>query len=93
MTPLKGGQVADFADSMAAAIEKAMDEEWHALKGEALPDAGQDYRRLLLAAVARGVLTYLKAHEDELFSDITIDDGVGPAVRPVTHVGFNYLGT
>ena len=75
MAKLKAGRLADFSNSMAATMERALDEEWRALNGESLPAEGKNERRLLLVAVARGMLEYLKAHEDEFFTQITLTDG------------------
>jgi len=70
---MKAGTVTDFSGSMAEAMENAMKEEYLALKGEALPDMGQDDRRMLLAAIAQGVVRYLKDNLDafELSSEVT----------------------
>jgi hypothetical protein len=72
---LKAGTVADFAGSLAQAMDKAMNDEWLAVKGVSLPTQGQDDRRLLFAAIAQGLFVFLKAHEDELMNNITIKDG------------------
>ncbi|MDH4165489.1 MAG: hypothetical protein OEY13_14475 [Gammaproteobacteria bacterium] len=92
MAALKGGRVADFTNSMAESMETAMNEEWMARTGSHLPDEGRDDRRLLLAAIARGMLAYLKANETALVSAIAIDLGTGPVARPVTEVDLNYVG-
>jgi hypothetical protein len=55
-------------------IEAAFEAEWQRTKSIPLPAAGGEDRRLLFAAVARGVLGYLKDHEDELFRTITLRD-------------------
>jgi hypothetical protein len=73
MAQLKGGSVADFADSMAEAIEKALEREWQTVKGTTLPQDGQADRRLLFASIARGILNYLKAHQNEVMTGITLD--------------------
>jgi hypothetical protein len=75
MAQIKGGSVADFGGSMAEAIEQALQKEWQAVKGVALPQEGQEDRRLLFVAIARGVLNYLKAHQDEVLSTITLETG------------------
>lgn len=76
---LKAGRVADFSASLAEAMEQALREEWQAVKGVALPGQGEQDRRLLLVAVARGLFSYLKLHEDDLLDRITlqVDDGFG----------------
>ena len=75
---LKAGSVADFGDSLAAAMEHAMQTEWHAVKDVALPNLGMEDRRLLFVAIARGLFEYLKAHENEFVTDITLrEPGAG----------------
>jgi len=81
---LKGGHVASFADSMAEAIETAMNEEWQAVKGEALSTDDQESRRLLFCAIARGVLGYLKSHEADLIKTIGLDGGSGAVSNTVS---------
>ena len=68
--PLNAGTASDLGDSMAAAIDAAMQDEWTAAYGAPLPGgAGELDRRILFAAVARGVLGYLYAHRDDLVTD------------------------
>lgn len=69
---LKAGSVADFGNSLAAAMEDAMQTEWQAVKGVPLPGQGEEDRRLLFVAIARGLFVYLKAHENEFMVDITL---------------------
>jgi hypothetical protein len=54
-----------FSDSLAEAIENAFKIEWSNIKGESLSDNGSDDRRLLFAAIAQGILSYLKDHEND----------------------------
>jgi len=74
---LKAGQVADFAGSMAEAIEQAFQSEWTAAKTTALPQAGAVDRKILFAAVAQGVLNYLEDHKSELVTSNENDTAVG----------------
>jgi len=80
MAPLKGGTVADFSNSMGEAIDKALAEELLALKGQVLPEDTANERRMLLAAIGRGVLNYLKVHQDELVLTISADSGFTGAI-------------
>jgi hypothetical protein len=67
MADLKAGTLADFASSMAAYMEKAMQNEWLAVKGTALPSGpGDEDRKILFAAVAQGVLKYLYDHRADI---------------------------
>ena len=61
---LKAGTVADIAGSMALAMENAMEQLYLAEKGEALPSAGAEDRKLLFAAVAQGVVRHLADNPD-----------------------------
>jgi acetylornithine deacetylase/succinyl-diaminopimelate desuccinylase-like protein len=51
-----------------------------AVKGVPLPDQGRDDRRVLFAAVARGLFAFLKAHEDGLATGITLRNTGGTPV-------------
>jgi len=74
---LKAGTVASFSGSLAEAMDIAMKQEWQAVKGMALPSQGEEDRRLLFAAIAQGIFDYLKANEDQLMNNITLDNGGG----------------
>jgi hypothetical protein len=69
---LKAGHVGDFSGSLAEAIETAMKQEWQLVKGEALPGTGEEDRRLLFVAVARGVIKFLDDHQDEIFTSMKL---------------------
>ena len=65
--PLRTGTYVDLDDSLAGAIDAAMQEEWQAAKGEALPGGpGEQDRHILFAAIAKGVLRYLHDHRGDL---------------------------
>lgn len=68
---LKPGSSEDdtaFADSMAEEIENALKMEWFAIKKQPLPNDGKADRRLLFAAIAQGVLSYLRNNNQFLIS-------------------------
>ncbi|WP_127556034.1 hypothetical protein [Saccharospirillum alexandrii] len=71
--PIKAGTVDDFAGSMAEAMERALMEEYQAVKSEAMPGIGEEDRRMLLCAISQGVVRYLKDNLDAfvLSSDVT----------------------
>jgi len=81
---LSAGTHASIDDgTMTAFIEAAMQEEWLAARGEVLPSSGpgvQD-RRILFAAVAKGVLRYLYQHRSDLVSTLEHLEGLGPDHR------------
>jgi len=89
MPPLKGGTVADFSNSMGEAIEQALAAELLALKGLALPGDSTAERRMLLAAIGKGVLDYLKAHQDEIALTLSLDSGAGPVTFTVQGIDLN----
>lgn len=68
---------ADGADTMAAAIAAAMDEEWQRAKGQPLGELGREDRRILFAAVAKGVLRYLHAHRGDVATTVEKDHPSG----------------
>ena len=76
--PLKAGSVASIdgslADSLAEAMENAMKMEWQAVKHVPLPGQGEQDRRLLFAAIAQGLFAFLKANEDALMTNISLED-------------------
>lgn len=61
---LKAGTVASLTGSMAQAMENAMEQEYLAVKGEALPAMGAEDRQLLFAAIAQGVVRHLADNPD-----------------------------
>ena len=71
---LKAGTVAstEFANSMAKAIEDALEKEWKRLWNQALPVEGQEDRRLLFVAIAQGVIRHLKNNAKQAF-DVDVD--------------------
>ena len=82
MAQLRGGHTADIADSMAEAIEVALQQEWPLVQGVPLPAEGLLERRILFVAIARGVLQYLKDHQHEFMNSITLN-GIPQAVTNV----------
>ena len=78
-TPLRAGSHDSIDDgSMTAAINAAMREEWRAARGQDLDDdgPGAEDRRILFAAVAKGVLRYLYAHREELVTTLQHSEGL-----------------
>ena len=58
--------------ALTDAIDEAFRQEWARDHPFPLPEAGSQDRRLLFAAVARGLLTYLEANRNEIFETITL---------------------
>jgi len=75
MPLLNGGSVAAFTGSMAEVMENELKAEYQAVFGEAMPDGDADEqrgRRMLFVAIARGMLKYLEAHQNEFMTGITL---------------------
>lgn len=81
--PMKAGTVSDFAGSMAEAMENALQQEYEAVKGESLPDLGVEDRRLLLVAIAQGVVRYLKENGDAFQISVETTQVTGEAGAPL----------
>jgi hypothetical protein len=64
-------------NELTDAIDKAFGTEWTNSKGGTAPDAGKDDRRLMFAAVARGILEYLSAHQSDFIASLTLTDTAG----------------
>lgn len=82
MAVLKAGSAktsSEFANSMASAIEDAMKAEWLAIKGEPMPtvEAGAQDRQMLFAAIAQGVLRYLRDHRSDMTTTVKHDTTSG----------------
>jgi hypothetical protein len=74
------------SSDLTQAMQEAFKKEWAAVKKIALPDAGGEDRRLLFAAVARGLLEYVEAHQNEVISAITFED---EGATSITHTVTN----
>ena len=61
----------DYND-MAEAMEAALDQVWLSVKGKHLPDAGSEDRQILFQAIARGMLHYLEAEQNNIFKSIRL---------------------
>ncbi len=81
--PMKAGTVSDFAGSMAEAMENALKQEYQAVKGEPLPGLGVEDRRLLLVAIAQGVVRYLKENGDAFQISVETTQVTGEAGAPL----------
>jgi hypothetical protein len=65
------------ADALTARIEAEFAAVWQRTKGVPLPGGGEADRRLLFAAVAGGVLAYLKANEDWVIDSLHVREAGG----------------
>ena len=69
---LKPGHVADFTDSMAEAIEQAFREEWQAVMGTPLLEAGTKERQVLFSAIALGIVRHLEENSGAFEVDVKV---------------------
>jgi hypothetical protein len=73
---LKPGTVGSFAaNSLAEAIESSFAAELRASKNQALPAIQVEDRRLLFAAIAQGVLTFLARNDADLIVNVSTGGG------------------
>ena len=81
---LKPGRVSDFAASMAEAMDKAFQEEWRMVKRTTLSSLGQEERRILLVAIAQGIVAHLQLRAEAIQVEVQVDStshhGGGTAV-------------
>jgi hypothetical protein len=78
MGQLKPGSINDMADSMAEAIDNAMQGAWSAaFSGQSLPDQGKRDRQVLFVAIAKGVLGYLHDNLAALETNVVQDQPGG----------------
>ncbi len=82
---LKPGRVSapNFTASMAEAMDKAFLAEWRAVKGTALSGLGEEDRRILLVAIAQGVVAHLQQHAEAIRVEVNVTNtqGEGKAVE------------
>ena len=64
-------------NALTARIETEFEAVWQQSKGAPLPAAGAGDRRLLFAAVAGGLLAYLKANEDGVIDSLRVREAGG----------------
>ena len=65
------------ATGIAAAIEAAFVTEWLNVKGDNLSAYGQQERRILFVAIARGMLQYLEANQNQIVNALTLEFSSG----------------
>ena len=91
---IKAGTVADFSGSLALAMEDALRAEYAVLKGEPLPDQMLEDRRMMLVAIAQGVVRYLKSNTNAFV--VTVETtlvNVTDATGTATVVDIDTTGT
>lgn len=75
---------------LTAAMQEALRQEWQATKGSAIGNTTVEDMRLIFAAVSRGLLTYLEAHEDDFLNTITVQENAeNPRTQTVVRTDLN----
>ncbi len=59
------------ADAMASLMAHHLEKDWQTAKGEPLPSIGKQDRKLLLRAIARGVIEHLQKEAEVVLSKDT----------------------
>jgi hypothetical protein len=81
---MRAGTVDHFSNSLAEAIEDSLAAEMMAKKGQPLPPLNKDDRRMLFAAIAQGVLGYLRNHQSEIQVRLSgLPSGASASVRVI----------
>ena len=80
---IKPGTVADFADSMAEAMENALRQEYQAVKDTPMPETPDQDRHMLFVAIAQGVVRHLIDNLSALEIAVTTtqDRPLNPAIK------------
>lgn len=80
---IKPGTVADFADSMAEAMENALRQEYQAVKDTPMPETPDQDRHMLFVAIAQGVVRHLIDNLSALEIAVTTtqDRPFNPAIK------------
>lgn len=85
--PLKPGSnrtTTDFANSMAAAMEQAFNEEWPFVMKDAAAPPSSAQMKLLFAAIAKGVVRHL--HSNPTSFEVTVSNGIDTHTGTVTRI-------
>jgi hypothetical protein len=71
------------ASDMAQAMVDQLDEAWQIVKGEAFPSGSKEDARIMFLAVARGLLIYMEAHQNDMANTITLGGGSPQTVNAI----------
>jgi len=70
-----------IANDLANAMVDQLDEAWQQVKGEPFPGGSRDDARIMFLAVARGLLIYMEAHQNDTVSSIALGGGGAQTVN------------
>lgn len=74
------------ANDLANVMVGQLDEAWLQVKGTPFPGGNTDDARIMFLAVARGLLIYMEAHQNDTISTITLEGG---SAQDVTAMNLN----
>lgn len=77
-----------IASEMADAMVGQLDEAWQQVKGEPFPGGSREDARIMFLAVARGLLIYMEAHQNDTISNIALSGG---SPQTVTSMNLNIV--
>ena len=83
-------------NSMAQAIEDALEDVYEKVKGKTFPSAGKDDRRLLFVAIAQGVIKHLQENANDAFDvTVTVDQQTetGPWIKSSANTGTQFTNS
>lgn len=70
-----------IANDMANAMVDQLDEAWQQVKGEPFPGGSREDARIMFLAVARGLLIYMEAHQNDTITSIALSGGSAQTVN------------
>jgi hypothetical protein len=71
------------ASDMAQAMVDQLDEAWQIVKGEPFPGGSREDARIMFLAVARGLLVYMEAHQNDMVNTVTLSGGSAQTVTAI----------
>jgi hypothetical protein len=64
-----------IADHLADAMLAQMDEAWLLVKGEPIPNPPGLDAKVMFLAIARGLLSYMEQHQNDMVSSVALGGG------------------
>ena len=63
------------ANDLANAMVDQLDEAWQIVKGEPFPGGSRDDAKVMFLAIARGLLSYMEQHQNDMVSSVALGGG------------------
>lgn len=70
-----------IADKLADAMFAQMDEAWLLVKGKPIPNPPGEDARIMFLAIARGLLSYMEQHQNDMVSSVALGGGSAVTVN------------